>query len=83
METIIEAALQNPNLPQIELEFFEGKHRARRLYEKLDFRIVGLHPDAISLKAGTLLHKYLMVLFLLSTRPGGLQNNRWRCPQFL
>lgn len=61
METVIEAARKNPNLLQIELEFLEGNARARRLYEKMGFRIVGLHPNAIQLKDGTLQHKYLMV----------------------
>ena len=62
LETVIEAARRNPNLLQIELEFIEGNHRARRLYEKMGFRIVGLHPNAIQLKDGTLLHEYLMAL---------------------
>ncbi len=61
LETVIEAARQNPNLLQIKLEFIEGNHRARQLYEKMGFRIVGLHPNAIQLKDGTLLHEYLMV----------------------
>lgn len=61
METIIEAARENPDLLQIELEFLEGNSRARQLYEKLGFRIVSVHPNAIQLKDGTLRHEYLMV----------------------
>lgn len=61
METVIEAARKNPNLLQIELEFLEDNARARQLYEKLGFRIVSVHPNAIQLKDGTLHHEYLMV----------------------
>ena len=61
METVIAAARENPNLLQIELEFLEGNTRARQLYEKLGFRIVSVHPNAIQRKDGTLCHKYLMV----------------------
>lgn len=61
METVIEAARENPFLLQIELEFLEGNARARQLYEKLGFRIVSVHPNAIQLKDGTLHHEYLMV----------------------
>lgn len=46
---------------QIELEFIEGNTRARSLYERLGFRIVGIHPHAIRLKDGTLLNIYLMI----------------------
>ena len=39
---------------QMELEFIEGNTRARALYEKAGFRIVGLHPDAIRQEDGTM-----------------------------
>ena len=46
---------------QIELEFVEGNARARYLYEKMGFRITGVHPNAIRLKDGTLLNNYTMI----------------------
>lgn len=48
-------------ITQIELEFVEGNSRARALYEKMGFRIAGVHPNAIRLKDGTLLNNYLMI----------------------
>ena len=45
MEAVIDAARENPNLLQIELEFLEGNTRAQQLYEKLGFRIVSVHPQ--------------------------------------
>ncbi|MBQ8201426.1 MAG: GNAT family N-acetyltransferase [Clostridia bacterium] len=44
----------------MELEFVEGNARARGLYEKMGFRIAGVHPDAIRQPDGTLLALYLM-----------------------
>ena len=44
----------------MELEFIEGNARARGLYEKMGFRIVGMHPDAIRQEDGELLALYLM-----------------------
>ena len=46
---------------QIELEFIEGNTRAQHLYEKMGFRVMGIHPNAIRLKDGTLLNEYLMI----------------------
>ena len=46
---------------QIELEFTEGNDRARRLYEKMGFRIAGIHPNAVRLKDGTQRNTYLMI----------------------
>ena len=45
----------------MELEFIEGNDRARHLYEKMGFRITGVHLNAIRLKNGTLLNEYTMV----------------------
>jgi len=45
----------------VELEYIEGNVRARNLYEKMGFRIVGIHPDAVRLKDGTLRNEYLMM----------------------
>ena len=48
----------------LELEFIEGNTRARALYEKMGFRIVGLRPDGIRLRDGTMRNEYLMQLRL-------------------
>ena len=48
----------------LELEFIEGNTRARALYEKMGFRIVGLRPDGIRLRDGSLCNEYLMQLRL-------------------
>ena len=47
---------------QVELEFIEGNRRAQALYEKVGFRVVGVHPDAFVLKDGTMRNEYLMQL---------------------
>lgn len=44
----------------MELEFIEGNARARGLYEKMGFRIVGWHPEAIRQEDGTMLALYIM-----------------------
>lgn len=44
----------------MELEFIEGNARARGLYEKMGFRIVGMHPDAIRQEDGTLCTLFIM-----------------------
>ncbi len=46
---------------QVELDFIEGNDRARRLYERMGFRITGVRPDAIRLRDGRLLNEYMMV----------------------
>jgi len=61
MDTLISIAEENANILQIELDFIEGNDRARTLYEKMGFRIAGIHPDAVRLKDGTLLNEYLMI----------------------
>lgn len=48
-------------LMQLELEFVEGNSRARALYEKYGFRIMGMRPNATRLQDGTLLHEYIMI----------------------
>ena len=60
-EEMIKIAEGNKDILQMELEFVEGNQRARALYEKMGFRIVGVKPDAIRLKDGTLLDEYFMV----------------------
>ena len=53
-------ARQRDGVTLMELEFVEGNVRARGLYEKMGFRIVGVHPDAIRQADGNLLALYLM-----------------------
>ena len=58
---MIRIAEENENILQLELDFVEGNTRARALYEKMGFRIVGIKPNAIRLKDGTLLNEYSMI----------------------
>ena len=60
-EEMIRIAEEKEGVLQIELEFIEGNDRARHLYEKMGFRTVAVHPDAIRLKDGKLLDEYLMI----------------------
>lgn len=60
-QELIRLAETNPDITQMELEFAEGNDRARHLYEKMGFRIVSVHPDALRLKSGRLLNEYLMI----------------------
>ncbi len=53
-------ARQREGVIQMDLEFIEGNARARGLYEKAGFRIVGLHPDAIRQEDGTMCALYIM-----------------------
>ena len=61
MKELIRIAEENPNILQLELDFVEGNTRARALYEKMGFRIVGVKPNAVRLKNGTLLNEYSMI----------------------
>jgi len=61
MEQLIRLAESREGVMQVELEFVEGNARARHLYEKMGFRITGVHPNAIRLKDGTLLNCYTMI----------------------
>ena len=61
MEELIRLAENREDIMQVELEFVEGNARARHLYEKMGFRITGIHPNAIRLKDGTLLNCYTMI----------------------
>ena len=47
-------ARQREGILQMDLEFIEGNTRARALYEKVGFRVVGLLPDAIRQEDGTM-----------------------------
>ncbi len=59
-EELITAAKEQ-GLYQLELNFYEGNSRARALYEKMGFSIVGVHPDAVKLNDGRFLKEYLMI----------------------
>ncbi len=48
----------------MELEFMEGNERAKRLYEKFDFRVVSEKPNAYKLKDGTMRKEYYMQKYL-------------------
>lgn len=63
-QEMIRTAEEREGVTQLELEFAEGNSRARALYEKMGFRIAGVHPNALRLKDGTLLNEYLMLLTL-------------------
>lgn len=60
-EEMIRIAEANERILQMELEYVEGNSRARALYEKMGFRITGVHPNAIRLPDGTLLNEYMMI----------------------
>lgn len=44
----------------VQLEFIEGNSRARALYEKMGFRIVGICPNALVQRDGSLAAEYIM-----------------------
>ena len=60
-EELLKIAEEHEHILQVELEFIEGNTRARALYEKMGFKIAGVHPNAIRLKDGTMLNEYLMI----------------------
>ena len=64
MSELIAAACAREGVEQLELEFIEGNARARALYEKMGFRVVGMRPDAFRLGDGSLRHEYVMQLKL-------------------
>ncbi len=58
------AAAREHGTQILELEFIEGNARARALYEKFGFEVIGKKPNAIRLKDGTLLAEYMMQKYL-------------------
>ncbi|MGI6173533.1 MAG: GNAT family N-acetyltransferase [Christensenellales bacterium] len=60
-EEMLSITKKREHLLQLELQFTEGNDRGRHLYEKMGFRIAGVHPDALRLKDGTLKNEYLMI----------------------
>ena len=63
IDTVAQAA-QARGVQLLELEVIQGNVRAQRLYERMGFRTVGEHPNAIRLKDGTLLTENLMAMDL-------------------
>ena len=59
-EEMEKLSLNKPYVQILELDFVEGNTRARALYEKMGFKIIGRRPSAICLKDGTLLDEYMM-----------------------
>ena len=59
-EELIKIAESNPRIEMLELEFIEGNTRARALYEKYGFKIVGERPNAYKLKDGNMQKEYFM-----------------------
>lgn len=64
MSELVAAARQQDGITQLELEFLEGNSRARSLYEKMGFRLVGIRPNAYCLSDGKLHNEYIMMLEL-------------------
>ena len=60
-EEMIRVAKERSGVLQIELDFVEGNKRARALYEKMGFRIVGVKPDAIRMRDGSFVNEYMMI----------------------
>lgn len=61
LEALVDIADKMQYVEQIELEYIEGNSRARALYEKFGFRIVGVRPKAYRLKDGAYLNEYIMI----------------------
>ncbi len=61
MFTEMIAAAKEQGVLQLELDYVEGNERAAQLYRKMGFVQVGVRPDSIRLKDGTLLSEVLMV----------------------
>lgn len=59
-EELIAAAEARAEIQIVELEFVEGNDRARALYEKYGFKVVGERPNAFKLKDGRLQKEYFM-----------------------
>jgi len=58
------AAARTRGTELVELEFVEGNDRAKRLYEKIGFRVVGERPNAFKLKDGTYRSEFTMQMYL-------------------
>jgi len=60
-EEMIRIAQKREEVTQLELEFIEGNDHGRVLYEKMGFRIVGIHPNAVRQRDGRYCNEYLMI----------------------
>lgn len=58
---MLQIAQKRDGVHQIELDFIEGNNRARSLYKKMGFRIIGVKLDAIRMKDGTFVNEYMML----------------------
>lgn len=61
---MIAAAKARDGIEIVELDFIEGNSRARALYEKFGFRIIGMIPNAIRQRDGSFKNEYMMQLVL-------------------
>ncbi len=57
---LMATAKARPGIEIVELEFVEGNDRARALYEKYGFKVVGERPNAFKLKDGRMMREYFM-----------------------
>lgn len=57
---LIKCARAHSGTEIVELEFIEGNDRARALYEKFGFEVVGERPNAFRQKDGRLVREYFM-----------------------
>lgn len=60
-EAMLQIAKEHGGIRQIELAYIEGNSRARRLYEKMGFRITGVNPDAVRMRDGSFVNEYMML----------------------
>lgn len=59
-EELVAAARAHKGTEIVELEFVEGNDRAKALYEKFGFEIVGERPNAFKLKDGRTVKEFFM-----------------------
>ena len=64
---LVKIAQANPQIEILELEFIEGNERAKALYEKYGFKIVGERPNAYKLKDGSMQKEYFMQKVITTT----------------
>ncbi|MBR2718193.1 MAG: GNAT family N-acetyltransferase [Clostridia bacterium] len=55
------AAARERGIMQLELEYIDGNDRGRALYEKMGFRHIGSHPNAIRQQDGSLVDLCMMI----------------------
>lgn len=60
-DIMIQYAMKDPYLSQLELDYTEGNTRAKKLYEKMGFVDIGSIPNATRTKSGTMLKDFLMI----------------------